>query len=607
MELVTVSKSNTILKRIKLLEKMQYISLSIMLFFTITLTVVKNTVFINIYIYYLLCSMALFVLSIYLNKKNHYFVSVYLSIFSMFLIVWAPLLINPSTLEDGLVPLVYSLVIIVTCAVFLNIINTIFMILIQFILSGFVIYNNSNLYEFNLISLFAFFFVSGIAILIVSFSVKKSREKIEEQKNTLYEKMYFDGLTGIGSRIKFEDNIGMLIKNNEAVFTVIDFDIDNFNIVNKIYGYSSGDQLLKEFSWILKDVFTSEFLFRWSGDEFLVILLTDERTHIDELIDEMNDKFIKAVNEKFNASECTLSAGVASYPKDGECISDLLQSTSLALNYSKSNGKNQIYYYETLMREKIVRFHEIHKFINESLENNTFELFLQPIYDMKTKIMCNTEILLRTKSKEFTLAEILNVAETTSQIMQVDEWVVENTFKLISENKEFFTDNKISINMSVHSFKAENLIEDLEKMLRKYNVNASKFIFEVTEHTAIVDIEESKRIFTLLKQLGFDIAIDDFGTKYSSINYLNMLPIDVLKIDKSYVDNIATDKNTAAIVKHIIALTKDLGLKTIAEGIEYKEQLDILSELGCDYAQGYLMARPMNFEKFKEIASVNAI
>ncbi len=601
MKFINDSGSSVILKRIKLLEKMQYISLSIMLFCTIVLMAVKNTLFVDIYIYYILCSMMIFLLAIRMNKKNQYLFSVYLSIASLFIIVWLPLLYNSSILEKGLSPLFNSLAIVAASAVFLNRSNALFMILIQFILSVFVIYNNSNLHELNWISLLAFFCLSGITIIIGSSSVQKNLEKIEEQKNSLYEKIYFDNLTEIGSRIKFEDNIDMLIRNDKAIFTVIDFDIDNFNIVNKINGYSSGDRLLKDFSLILEDVFSSEFLYRWSGDEFLVILLDDERTDINRLMEETNDKFNRLVNEKFKTNECTLSAGIASYPKDGQCISDLLQSTSLALNYSKNNGKNQIRYYESRMRKKIIRFHEIQKFINEALENNTLELFLQPIYDIKTKIMCNAEILLRTKSKEFTLAEILDVAETTSQIMQVDEWVVENTFKLISENRKFFAKSKISINMSVHSFKAENLIDDLQKLLKKYNVNASRFTFEVTEHTAIVDVEESKRIFTLLKQLGFEIAIDDFGTKYSSINYLNMLPIDVLKIDKSYVDNIVTDKNTNAIVKHIIALSRDLNLKTIAEGIEYKDQLETLDELGCDYAQGYLLARPMEFEKFKKL------
>ncbi|MEA3423016.1 MAG: bifunctional diguanylate cyclase/phosphodiesterase [Bacillota bacterium] len=604
MRLGTDNSSNEIIKKIKLLEKMQYGGLFIMLFFTILLMIVKNAVFMNIYVYYLLSGILVFILAIQLNKRKFYLISASITFVSMFAIVWGPILFNPMILEDGLSPLFNSLLIVVVSAVFLDTRNTLFLILIQFSLCIFVLYTNPNLQEFNWISLLSFYCVFGITVLTGSSNIKKNFEIIEQQKSILYEKIYFDSLTGIGSRLKFEENIDMLIKNDEAFFTIINFDIDNFNIVNKINGYSSGDRLLKDFSRIMEDVFLNEFLYRWSGDEFLVVLLTDEREHISRLMAETNDKFIEMTNGKYKLNECTLSAGVACYPKDGESISDLLQCTSLALDQSKNNGKNQFHYFQPLMRKETLKFHKIQKFINESFKNNNFELFLQPIYDIKTKTMCDAEILLRTKSKEFTLAEVLGVAEITSQIMRIDEWVVENTFKLISENKEFFAENRISINMSVHSFKAENLIEDLQKLLDKYDLDASKFTFEVTEHTAIVDIEDSKRIFTLLKQLGFKIAIDDFGTRYSSINYLNTLPIDVLKIDKSYVDNVAIDKNTAAIVKHIIALTKDLNLKTIAEGIENEEQFDTLDELGCDYAQGYLMNRPMNFKKFKKLIGI---
>lgn len=187
------------------------------------------------------------------------------------------------------------------------------------------------------------------------------------------------------------------------------------------------------------------------------------------------------------------------------------------------------------------------------------------------------------------------MAEETGQILRIDRWVIKNTFKFISEN---MTDKNcsVAINLSAQTFETENVIDFLEHILDHYKVNPQRIIFEITEYSLIEDIEMSIQLIERIKNLGFKISLDDFGTQYSSLNYLSRIPFDSLKIDKSYIDQIVKDKNSYIVVEEVIRLAKRFGIKTIAEGVEKDEELKILSDLDCNYVQGYLFSKPISEE-----------
>lgn len=429
---------------------------------------------------------------------------------------------------------------------------------------------------------------------IASFGIDITNKKANENK--IHDMAFKDRLTGLKNRVVFETEINYLI-GEEKPFTIIYLDFDNFKNLNDVYGHDTGDLFLLEYSRKLVELFKDFEIYRWSGDEFILLQLTNDISEIKSTLDQL--MMITKCRWTIGKMEYypSLSAGVSRYPEDGGLAADLLKNVELALYKSKESGKSQAMFYEKRYETDVQRLVYIENAISSVLQEGDFELHYQPIYELDQMSPKRFEALLRWKSSygDINTGEFIEVAEKTGQILAIDRWVIRNAFMFSA--KYFSNDHmKVSVNLSAKSLKSPTLIEFIEKEMKHSDVNSSLIEFEITEHSLIDNFEFTLEIVNTLKHLGFSISLDDFGTRYSSLDYLRKIPFDTLKIDKSYIDKLTVTGKDRIIVEQIIHLANQLGLVTVAEGIETAEQKKILIELGCKLGQGYLMSRPINQE-----------
>lgn len=427
---------------------------------------------------------------------------------------------------------------------------------------------------------------------IASFGIDITNKKANESK--IHDMAFKDRLTGLKNRVVFETEINYLI-GEEKPFTIIYLDFDNFKNLNEVYGHETGDLFLIEYARTLIELFTDFEIYRWSGDEFILLQLTNNIVEINSTLDQL----MKLTKCRWTIGKMeyypSLSAGITRYPEDGSIASDLLKNVEMALYKSKESGKSQAMFYEKRYETDVQRLVYIENAVSSVLQNGNFVLFYQPIYELDQMSPTRFEALLRWKSSysDIGTGEFIEVAEKTGQILDIDRWVIYNAFDFSS--KHFSNDHmKVSVNLSAKSLKSPTLVEFVEKGMKQTGVNPALIEFEITEHSLIDSFDLTLQIVNKLKELGFSISLDDFGTRYSSLDYLRKIPFDTLKIDKSYIDKLTVAGKDRIIVEQIIHLANQLGLTTVAEGIETEEQKEILKEMGCKLGQGYLMSRPVD-------------
>lgn len=428
----------------------------------------------------------------------------------------------------------------------------------------------------------------------IDLTIEKKNEKIA------HELAFKDKLTGFNNRAVFENVVTEHILEKKS-FTLYYLDIDNFRSINDIYGRKYGDLFLHEISNRLKSHLDGCQLFRWCGDEFMIL----DHDVTEEKMAQRKSDFFQITQNTWCCDHIeyhpSASIGVVQYPHDGESIDDIFKNIDIALHHSKNCGKSYICRYEPVFQTDLERKLLIDNTIHKALQENGFYLVFQPIYDMCTDGITGAEVLLRLGDgyEGIQTGELIEVAEVTGHILKIDQWVIETAFQLIAgplKEKNI----SISINLSAKTISQSESLDYLKSCLDRYEINPQNVIFELTEHSLINDLESGLKLVSTLKDLGFKVALDDFGTRYSSLNYLSHMPFDRLKIDKSYINKIAEENNDRIIVEQIIKLTKRLGIKTVAEGIEDKTQYDVLKTLDCDFAQGYYMSRPVPLDRFLE-------
>lgn len=427
-------------------------------------------------------------------------------------------------------------------------------------------------------------------------------QALQDQLSRLNHMVYYDQLTGLRNRYSFEEDIQRYLMNGER-FSVYYVDVDHFKNLNDIHGHYYGDAFLKQFGETLSDRFRRLQIYRWGGDEFIII---DPVNHGEDLYEAVQ-QILEETHRTWKIGEVSFhtstSIGVVSCPEQGEDLSTIFKNLEVALYKAKEAGRARSVFFVQDYIDSIKRKSKIEHLINRALEEDGFHLNYQPIYDFHSRSAYRYEVLLRinvVNDLDTHIGEVIAVAEQTGHIHRIDDWVIEKVFSLINGQKEVLKDFKVSINISSQTFTSSSFISYLQKMIETYNVSPQDIEFEVTEHTIVKNIQESYEIMKGIKALGFMMALDDFGTRYSSLNYLSRLPFDVLKIDKSYVDNILNEGNDMIIVKQIIMLARAIGLITVAEGIETLEQEQVLQDAGCDYGQGYCFSKPMDFKRLCE-------
>lgn len=425
--------------------------------------------------------------------------------------------------------------------------------------------------------------------------MKLQQEKIQHQA-------YHDELTGLPNRYLVHDRLSMALKTAKRQHTmvaVIFMDMDNFKYVNDSLGHATGDALLQGLGNRLKKIIREQdTIARLGGDEFLAIA---GDIKFQEEVLELADRLFEAIKEPFvidgNELLISLSVGITLYPEDGADADQLIKNADMAMYQSKTSGKNRYHMFTPELNRLALDKMDMVKEFRAALIQKEFRIYYQPKVDPATNRVLGLEALVSWQKQDGAVVspgEFIPMAEETGLILQLSQYVLEEACKDLKMLKERFAfPLMLSVNISPLEFKQPDFAENILKGLNSYLLPASSIEIEITETTMMADLKSTVEKLNLLKKEGISIAIDDFGTGYSSLYYLKKLPISTLKIDKSFIDDMTTDQNDANIVETMILMAKNLGIEVVAEGVETKEQFELLAKYKCDLIQGYYYAKPM--------------
>lgn len=422
--------------------------------------------------------------------------------------------------------------------------------------------------------------------------------------------IHCDRVTGLPDKYFFKNTVFNLLKNlvdNNTRAAMIIINLDNFKYVNDSFGHDFGDLLLKEVSHsILASVTEDILVSRYSGDTFL--LFKPDITDIQEVITLCNiiiKSFEKPniVNEK--KIYLTASIGVALSPDHGIDYNTLLKNVNAAMYEAKKNGKNEYDFFNDNLAVELNRIYSLQKGLRTALQNNELYVVFQPKVSLDDSLVNGFEALARWKSSEFgsvSPAEFIPIAESSKMIILIGSFVLEEVFKrtkcLLNEGNDNF---KIAVNLSEMQLREDIVLVEFKNLINKYKINPKYIEVEITESMLMKSFDKNVKILEEIKKLGVTIALDDFGTGYSSLNYLTKLPIDVLKIDRSFVIDLLSNPKSKCIVENIINLSHQLGIEVVAEGVEDKSQVEYLRTILCDVVQGYYFSEPRMFDDIRNI------
>jgi diguanylate cyclase (GGDEF)-like protein/PAS domain S-box-containing protein len=413
---------------------------------------------------------------------------------------------------------------------------------------------------------------------------------------------HYDALTGIPNRTLLGDRMKQAIARTareQNMMAVCYLDLDGFKPINDSMGHEAGDRVLIEIAQRIENTIRGDdTVARLGGDEFVILLLGLERG--EECSMTLN-RLLAAISEPidiaFKPFVLSASIGVSIYPLDDEDTDTLLRHADQAMYVAKQSGKNRFHIYDPALDQRARSQHELLKSIGFGLMNDQFELYYQPKIDLRTQQLIGAEALIRWNHPSLGLlspAKFLPVIENSELDIALGEWVIGSALQQLDSWRAAGLDIEISINISAFHLESDRFVEKLAQQLSLHPaLPANRFQIEVLETAALGDMTIVSHIMEECKKIGVSFALDDFGTGYSSLSYLSRLPVDALKIDQSFMRNLATSKGDHAIVLGVIALSRAFDLMTVAEGIETEAHFHLLLEMGCDIGQGYAIARPM--------------
>lgn len=415
-----------------------------------------------------------------------------------------------------------------------------------------------------------------------------------------------DMLTQLPNRHAFWQTLEQRISQQRSFFLLY-IDINEFRHLNEFYGHEEGDKLLVELGGRLQSALKKDdFIARVGGDEFAIILNDIEseppcRQVTNRLLNLVEKPFISAQSNSYNV---TLSIGAAGYPKDAQSVEELMKFVDLSAYNGRRNRQSTVQFYSHEMKEASRRRIQMEVELRHAILDKQFELHLQPILDLEDRRIIKAEALIRWNHPEHGMispAEFIPVAEQSELIVALGRWVFEQTCSYSRQLQDNGTPLKISFNLSPVQIRDPELFSFIKSTIDKWQVDASLLELEITEGVLVDDYAKVLQLLNDIKALGITISVDDFGTGYSSLAYLKNLPLDHVKIDRSFVQDIVTDDNDKAIVLAVIAMAHNLNLSVIAEGVETNEQRDFLIDSQCNSAQGYLFSRPVPYEQLRSL------
>ncbi len=432
------------------------------------------------------------------------------------------------------------------------------------------------------------------------------RKEIEEQISYL---AYHDSLTGLGNRRLFKERLAVALKEAHTygrVVAVMFLDIDNFKVINDTLGHSAGDELLEEVAReLVHCIRTADFVAsasatvsRLGGDEFTVLLsdLSDA-----EEIAGIAERILSAVSKPFEVRGEEIgvgcSIGITVSPKDGTDVETLLRNSDTAMYHAKRSGRNNFQFYTEAMKDAAFKRLTLENNLRRAIEREEFRVYFQPKVELATGKVKGLEALLRWRDPSAGIVlpgEFIPLAEETGFIVLIGAWVLRAAVMHSLEwQKTGREPIPISVNLSPLQIEAPDFADHVAALLEETGLDPALLEFEITESTLMRDEDAAIALLERLRAMGIRLSLDDFGTGYSSLSYLRRLPIDTLKLDSSFVQNISTDPDDSALVGSIIAMARVLGLRVVVEGVETEEQRDLLHELGCDEIQGFLISTPV--------------
>lgn len=435
------------------------------------------------------------------------------------------------------------------------------------------------------------------------------RDITEQHKSSeiIRQHAYYDALTLLPNRFLSLDRLSQMIHSAEQEpknITVFFLDLDDFKKVNDSLGHEVGDKLLIEAAKRLnKIICKKDTLGRLGGDEFIILSEDlNDRNSVVAVIDNILNVFKAPFYIQDRELILSLSIGIAEFPGNGHCVSDLLRNADTAMYQAKALGRNSYSFFTKEMNTTMLRRFEIEEQMHGALERNEFEVYYQPQLNTKSKKIIGAEALLRwhnTSLGNITPDEFIPIAEQIGLIVPIGKYVIEQALHFLNEWQQDGSDDyTIAVNLSPTQFKDNDLINFIKKSLIKANIPAKNLELEITEGVLITGQSDIGSSLIELHQLGVSLSMDDFGTGYSSLNYLREYDFDVLKIDKAFINGITSNKADRDLVKASIAMAHSLGLEVVAEGVETNEQLTILNELNCDFVQGYYFSKPIPEKDF---------
>ena len=433
--------------------------------------------------------------------------------------------------------------------------------------------------------------------------------KYKNQNDELTYMAYYDSLTGLYNRNYFVLSLGEMVskaEQNNAVVSILFIDVDDFRKVNDGMGILEGDEVVQSIGLSFKKMMDENLIISHFNSDIFCMAIYDPvgRRSVESIVDKIREIMrtpIKLVSGK--EVTLTVSVGVAEYPESTNNYLELINLAEIVMLKAKNKGKNNVQYYDKPIIDEFISNIEIEKKMSKALKNQNFVMYYQPQYDTNTRELRGVEALVRWCDEDGKLVSpetFIPIAEKNGSILLLGDWIIEECLSDLSRWKEKHNnmqDFLLSINVSSIQFKNKNFVKYLISIIKKYGISPTNVELEITESVFIDNMEEIIHKMKLLKDFGIRFSMDDFGTGFSSLSYLRELPIDTLKIDKSFIDDVVTDGSTRTIAESIIDLSKKLGFDTIAEGVEQEVQYSLLKNIGCENIQGFYLGKPMKFEE----------
>ncbi len=435
--------------------------------------------------------------------------------------------------------------------------------------------------------------------------------KRQNLKNELSFMAYYDSVTGLYNRNYFIQKLKDFLDRAEkerTIVSVLMIDIDDFHKINDGMGIIYGDEVVQDFGIFLRELLNDKIIgSRFDGDIYaLAIYDPAGQTRVDSICDIIKERTSKPF-KLTNGSEVsfTVSIGVSEYPEGGTGALELINGAEIVMLKAKEAGKDTIKFFDTTVLNEFKNSIDIENRLKIAVNNMDFYLNFQPQFNSVTQTLRGVEALIRWKNPDGKVVSpglFIPLAEKTGSIIAIGDWVLDTAIRIFTEwKKKYDYDMILSVNISSIQYKRPDFVTKVMSTVNKYSLDPSKLELEITETVLIDDMKTVFEKMEELRDFGIRISIDDFGTGYSSLQYLKSLPADTLKLDKTFIDSAENDNSTKIIIETMIGMSKKLGFETVAEGVETKEQLDILENMGCDIIQGYYLGKPVSDEEIENL------